>query len=189
MKQGEPPKGGTQQGQTQPQPPKGEIVPGQKKAEPSKGETAPGQKKAEPPKGKADQGEMRPGEPRKGEAGKAEPQPNRANQGGVRQGEPKKGEAGQTSRKPAQVNVQIRPEQRTRIVETVKTLGIRPVAHIGVTIAVGTVVPRTVELRPLPAQIIEIIPEFRRYRFFLAPSEIVIVDPGTLEIVDVIPLG
>ncbi len=177
MKQGEPPKGGAQPGQMQPEPPKGGAAEGQKKPEPPKGEMAPGQKKPEPPKGGAAEGQKKP-EPPKGKSG----------QGEARPGEPKKGEAGQAPHKATQVKVQIRPEQRTRITETVKTLGIRPVATIGVIIAIGTVVPRTVQLRALPPQIIEIVPEFRRYRFFLAPSEIIIVDPGTLEIVDVIPL-
>ena len=86
----------------------------------------------------------------------------------------------------SRTTLRIRPEQRTRITETIRGLNIRPVTDIGIRVAVGAVVPRRIELRPLPPTLIEIVPEFRRYRFFEGPNQIIIVDPDTFEIVEVI---
>jgi hypothetical protein len=48
-------------------------------------------------------------------------------------------------------------------------------------------VPAAVELHPLPARIIKIVPEYRGYEFFLLPDgRIVIVEPDTLKVVLII---
>jgi hypothetical protein len=48
-------------------------------------------------------------------------------------------------------------------------------------------VPRDIGFHPLPSEIVTIYPEWRGYEFFLVRDEIVVVDPRTLEIVDVLP--
>ncbi|HEX8165644.1 MAG TPA: DUF1236 domain-containing protein [Beijerinckiaceae bacterium] len=53
-------------------------------------------------------------------------------------------------------------------------------------ISVGTVIPATVELHEVPAEIVRIVPAYRGYRFFIVKNEIVIVEPGTRRIVTVI---
>ncbi len=55
-------------------------------------------------------------------------------------------------------------------------------------VRVGVRVPRTVVLYELPPTIIEVVPEYRRYKYILVDDSIVIIDPLTLEIVDVIPV-
>jgi hypothetical protein len=58
---------------------------------------------------------------------------------------------------------------------------------LDIEVNVGVVVPRTVELRPLPPRIIEIVPAYRSYEYFvLADGRIIIVEPGTLKVVYVI---
>jgi Protein of unknown function (DUF1236) len=58
---------------------------------------------------------------------------------------------------------------------------------IDVDVSVGVAVPRTVVLHPVPVDIVEIVPAFRHYRYFvLANGEIVIVDPATFVVVYVI---
>ena len=58
---------------------------------------------------------------------------------------------------------------------------------IDVDVSIGVAVPRTVVLHPVPVDIIEIVPEFRRYRYFvLANGQIVIVDPDTFVVVYVL---
>jgi hypothetical protein len=58
---------------------------------------------------------------------------------------------------------------------------------IDVDVSVGVAVPRTVLLHPVPVDIVEIVPAFRHYRYFvLANGEIVIVDPATFMVVYVI---
>src|SRR5690349_22424373 len=46
-----------------------------------------------------------------------------------------------------------------------------------------SVVPRTVVLHPVPEAIVDIIPEYRDYEFFVVRDEIVIVEPRSHRIV------
>ena len=61
-------------------------------------------------------------------------------------------------------------------------------SDVDINVSVGVAVPRTVVLHPVPVDIVEIVPAFRHYRYFvLADGEIVIVDPATFVIVYVLP--
>ena len=51
----------------------------------------------------------------------------------------------------------------------------------------GVRVPHSVELFDLPADVVTLVPWFRHYKYVLVGEEIVIIDPVTYEIVDVIP--
>jgi hypothetical protein len=88
----------------------------------------------------------------------------------------------------AGASVQVTEVQRTKIRETIKSVHVRPVTNISFNVSVGVKVPRTIVLNPLPATIVEIVPEYRGYEFFLTASAIVIVDPETFEIVAVLPV-
>lgn len=77
-------------------------------------------------------------------------------------------------------------EQRTRIGSSIRQTNVRPATNVNFNISVGTVVPRTVELHPLPPTIIEVHPAWRGYRFILVEDEIIIIEPGTYRIVAVI---
>ena len=60
------------------------------------------------------------------------------------------------------------------------------VTNVNFNVRVGTVVPRTVRIVPLPATIIEIEPTWRGYMYFVYQDEIIVVEPGTLRIVAVL---
>ncbi|HYW64339.1 MAG TPA: DUF1236 domain-containing protein [Bradyrhizobium sp.] len=77
-------------------------------------------------------------------------------------------------------------EQRTKITTVIRSQHVQPVTNVNFSISVGTRVPRNVGFHPLPAEIITIYPEWRGYEFFLVGNQIVVVNPRTLEIVDVI---
>jgi len=77
-------------------------------------------------------------------------------------------------------------EQRSKITTTIKQTNVRPVTEVNFNVAVGTTVPRTVELHPLPPTVIEVYPQWRGYRFVLVKDEIVIIEPDTYRIVAVI---
>lgn len=77
-------------------------------------------------------------------------------------------------------------EQRTRIGSSIRQTNVRPAANVNFNISVGTVVPRSVELHPLPPAIIEVHPAWRGYRFILVEDEIIIIEPGSYRIVAVI---
>ena len=54
-------------------------------------------------------------------------------------------------------------------------------------INIGVAVPSTIVLHPLPPRIIEIVPAYASYQYFvLADGTIIIVEPGSLQIVYVI---
>jgi hypothetical protein len=83
-------------------------------------------------------------------------------------------------------NVSLTTEQKTTIREKVLTSSAPRVTNVNFDIKVGTVVPRTVRVAPLPATIVEIEPEWRGYMYFVSGDEIIVVEPGTLRIVAVL---
>ncbi len=53
-------------------------------------------------------------------------------------------------------------------------------------IAVGVRVPHDVHVEVLPEDIVEIVPQFEGFDYIMVGDNILIIDPDTLEIVDVI---
>jgi hypothetical protein len=81
--------------------------------------------------------------------------------------------------------VQVSEQDRTRVRDVLFKQKVERV-KVNVSLTVGTRVPRSVRVRPLPASIIEIVPAYRGYSFFVVEDTILIVDPATYVIVDVI---
>jgi hypothetical protein len=54
-------------------------------------------------------------------------------------------------------------------------------------LTVGTAIPRDVRLQTLPSEVVEVVPQYRGYSFFVVRDEIVIVEPSTYQIVTVLP--
>jgi hypothetical protein len=79
-------------------------------------------------------------------------------------------------------------EKRTNVSQTIlKDQNVNRATNINLSISVGTRLPRSVHLVALPAAVIEIVPEYRRYSYFVKDEQIYIVDPDTYEIVEIIP--
>jgi Protein of unknown function (DUF1236) len=83
-------------------------------------------------------------------------------------------------------SVSLTTEQRTTIRQTVLTSSAPRVTTVNFNVRVGTVVPRSVRIVPLPATLIEIQPSWRGYMYFVYQDEIIVVEPGTLRIVAVL---
>lgn len=83
--------------------------------------------------------------------------------------------------------VNINDQQRTRISQSFARVDARPLTNVNFSISVGTAIPRDVRLSPLPADVVEIVPQYRGYNYVLVKDEIVIVDPASYKIVTVIP--
>ena len=81
--------------------------------------------------------------------------------------------------------IDLTPTQRTTIYRTVTRERVQT-APRDVDIRVGARVPRTVELREIPPTLIEEVPTVRRYRYMVVNNEVVLVDPATSEVVEVI---
>lgn len=83
-------------------------------------------------------------------------------------------------------SVEITTEEKTTIQQTIVQQNVEPV-DIDVRVSVGATVPQTVELHPLPPRIVEIVPEYRGYRYILlADGRILIIEPRSYEIVYVL---
>jgi hypothetical protein len=65
-------------------------------------------------------------------------------------------------------------------------VNVRPVTNINFAITVGVVIPATVELYEVPPAVVQVVPEYSRYRYFVVGDQIVIVEPGARRIVAVI---
>jgi len=84
-------------------------------------------------------------------------------------------------------SVNINDQQRTRIGTSISRMNVQPLTSVNFSLSVGTAVPRDVRLQPLPADVVEIVPQYRGYNFVLVKDEIVIVEPSTYKIVTVLP--
>ncbi|WP_050421391.1 DUF1236 domain-containing protein [Bradyrhizobium tropiciagri] len=84
-------------------------------------------------------------------------------------------------------SVNINDQQRTRINTSISHLNVQPLTNVNFSLSVGTVVPHDVRLQPLPAEVVEILPQYRGYDFVLVKDEIVIVEPSSYKIVTVLP--
>lgn len=87
---------------------------------------------------------------------------------------------------PTRLSASLQTEQKTRLNQAVASLDVRPISNVNFSVSVGTAVPQTVSLRPLPDTIVSVIPQYRGYDFFVVRDEIVIVEPSSHRIVDVI---
>jgi hypothetical protein len=128
----------------------------------------------------------------------AQPSTNQAQQA------PASGSATTTAQQPAQpsnpatntaqssstnlhASVNINDQQRTRVTQAISRLNVQPVTNVNFSLSVGTAVPRDIRLQTLPADVVEVVPQYRGYSFFVVRDEIVIVEPSTYKIVTVLP--
>jgi hypothetical protein len=84
-------------------------------------------------------------------------------------------------------SVNINDQQRTRVTQSISRLNVQPLTNVNFSLSVGTAVPRDVRLQTLPSDVVEIVPQYRGYSFFVVRDEIVIVEPSTYKIVTVLP--
>ena len=108
-------------------------------------------------------------------------------QQGQNQREPERNQQGVREGERGGANVNLSSEQRTKIRESVFNEKNAPrVGKIDFSLREGTVVPRSVRIVEIPPVLIDIHPEWRRYRYFIANEEIIIVDPETLRIIAIV---
>jgi hypothetical protein len=85
------------------------------------------------------------------------------------------------------VSVELNERQRTRVSESVSHLNVQPLTNVNFSVSVGTAIPHDVHLQQLPADVVEVVPQYRGYNFVLVRDEIVIVDPSSYQIVATLP--
>jgi hypothetical protein len=79
-------------------------------------------------------------------------------------------------------------EQRTKITTVIKQQKVERIepSKLNISISVGTRVPSTVRYYPLPREVVVIYPEWRGYDYILVGNQIIILDPGSHEIVAIL---
>ena len=86
-------------------------------------------------------------------------------------------------------NVTLNSEQKTKIRETVINASSAPrVSNLNVSVSVGTVIPSSVRIVPVPTVLVEINPGWRGYEYFVYNDEIILVDPRTHRIIAILPV-
>ncbi len=113
-----------------------------------------------------------------------EPNRNAASQAPSRDAAEKSGSAPQE-----RAAAKLDPQKKSQLTAAIDKVNVKPLTHVGFSVSVGVAVPRTVELRPVPTTIVDIVPQYRGYDFFVVRDEVVIVEPRTHKIVDVIERG
>jgi hypothetical protein len=83
-------------------------------------------------------------------------------------------------------SAKLSTEQRTKITSVIREQRVAPATNVNFSISIGTRVPRTVSFHALPREVVTIYPQWRGYEYFLVNNQIIVVNPRTLEIVDVI---
>lgn len=78
--------------------------------------------------------------------------------------------------------VVIAPEQRTKIKEYVVQQKVKPV-RIQERVAVGVTIPADVELHAVPS---DWGPSFSRYRYVYADDDVVLIDPTSRKVIQII---
>jgi hypothetical protein len=88
----------------------------------------------------------------------------------------------------AGAGAKLAPEQRTKITSVIREQHVQPVTNINFEIRPGVRIPheRDVKFYPLPLEVVTIYPQWRGYEYILVKDKIVVVDPRTFEIVDVL---
>jgi len=83
--------------------------------------------------------------------------------------------------------VQLSQEQRGNVhAMLLKEADVNRTTNVNFPINVGTRVPRSLRLSPLPASVISVAPTLRSYQYVVVNGEICIVDPNSLAIVELI---
>jgi Protein of unknown function (DUF1236) len=86
-------------------------------------------------------------------------------------------------------SVQLSETQRTQIKSVVvKDRNVARVDHVDFSINVGVAVPRSVHIAVLPADVIEVVPEYRGFEYVIVGEQLLIIDPNTMMIVDILPV-
>jgi hypothetical protein len=83
----------------------------------------------------------------------------------------------------------IEPQQRSKIVETLRSRHSEAETNVNFSVSVGAIVPEHVHYRPLPEDIVSIAPQYRGYNYVMVRDEVVIIEPRTRKIVTVIQEG
>jgi hypothetical protein len=82
-------------------------------------------------------------------------------------------------------SAKLSTEQRTKVTTIFKEHKVEQ-TKLNVSVSVGTRIPTSVHLYPVPVQVIEVYPAWRGFNYILVGAQIIVVDPRTHEIVAIL---
>jgi Protein of unknown function (DUF1236) len=80
----------------------------------------------------------------------------------------------------------LTPEQRTTILNAVRQDSAKPASPVNFVVSVGAQVPPSIELYVLPDIILEQVPEAKVVKYTTVQNQVVLVDPTSMRVVEVI---
>ena len=83
-------------------------------------------------------------------------------------------------------SVDLTGDKKDRVKTSFKTENVKKITNVNVDISVGRRLPRDWEYHSVPTAVIDIVPEYRGYRYAYVEDRYVIVDPDTYEVVYVL---
>jgi Protein of unknown function (DUF1236) len=87
----------------------------------------------------------------------------------------------------AGAGAKLTTEQRTKITSVIHSQHVESVKNVNFSINIGTRVPREgVHFYPVPTEVVTIYPQWRGYEFIMVNERIIIIDPHSYEIVEII---
>lgn len=86
-------------------------------------------------------------------------------------------------------SINVPREKINKVRETLLRSGTRSETEVNINVDVGQALPERVRPRRLPPEIVEIVPEYRSYDYVVVRDEIVIVEPRTRKVVEIIRKG
>jgi hypothetical protein len=92
--------------------------------------------------------------------------------------------ASSTSQSSAVAN--LSSEQRSEVTRAFTSTNVNTVSNLNFDVSVGATITDNVRLAPVPQEVVRIVPRYRGYQYVVVRDEIVIVEPRTKRIVEVI---
>ena len=92
----------------------------------------------------------------------------------------------QSTRREGRSSVSVNDEQRSQIVERLRSERTSTNENLNIRVNIGERLPPRVRARPLPPDIVRIAPQYRDYEYTVVDNRVYIVDPRTREVVDLI---
>jgi hypothetical protein len=83
-------------------------------------------------------------------------------------------------------SLQLSAAQKTSIFQSVTKDKVKSPPPANMQVSIGAQVPASIELYPLPANIVSEVPATKPYKYTVAQNQVVIVDPTNMKVVEVI---
>jgi hypothetical protein len=83
--------------------------------------------------------------------------------------------------------LQLTPAQKTAILDAVRQDGKKAETQTNFVVSIGAPVPPQLELYVLPDRALSTVPTAKTVKYTMVQNQIVLVDPTTMRVVDVIP--